>query len=322
MMKKIALLSFVVVMLPMRALTQTLGLKELQDLAICQALDCFQSKVEGKDFDYSMIVYQDRDTAYVFKASKSYPSSSGRQYWNSVVFNKNLGWLSFRSISKPYYKAIKEELVTEGYKHIGQSADGQVLINDYENETHRVRISIRNNRSDSDVFYDVSIVHKPRFTQYLTTEGARNRRVVVEEKMYGGAEMKYEDPIVEAPPMPMPTSEPSTKAKSRTGMGNGGNIDKPNEAPSRFKPKADGFGGRALKVYDAFVAANRSSGRVVLYVCIDAEGNVVSANYRAMGSTTNDDNMKAKAVSNARSCKFEMGSSEGCGTLTYDFVVR
>jgi hypothetical protein len=299
---------------------QTLGLKELQDLALCQTGDCFQNKVEAKDFDFSAITYQAHDTTLIFKSVKPSPSSSVRPFFSTVVFYRNRGWVSFWSISRPYYKAIKDELIVEGYKNIGHSAEGQVLVNDYENETHRIRIGIRNNKSDSVLFYDVSIILKSRFKEYLSVYGARSKYLVEEKIRSSGGDRVEDSPVV-----PAPSVEP--QSKSKFGSGNGGYTNNPNDntrysTKDKFKPKVDGFGDRALKVYDAFVDVSNRSGRVVLYVCIDKEGNVTSASYRAAGSTTDDVNLKRKAVENAKSCKFEVGTSDGCGVLTYDFVVR
>jgi outer membrane biosynthesis protein TonB len=115
-----------------------------------------------------------------------------------------------------------------------------------------------------------------------------------------------------------------------SGAGNGGkpgNQGDPNGDASggggrgKGPGQADGFGNRGVRSAPKLNDSSQSSGKVVLKVCIDADGNVTSAVYRAQGSTTDDLELKEKAISNAKSYKFEPGSSDNCGTITYNFKV-
>lgn len=62
------------------------------------------------------------------------------------------------------------------------------------------------------------------------------------------------------------------------------------------------------------------SGKVVIYVTVDAAGNVVSADFRQEGSTTNNSTLINLALEAARKAKFNRSSkfTEG-GTITYKF---
>lgn len=62
------------------------------------------------------------------------------------------------------------------------------------------------------------------------------------------------------------------------------------------------------------------SGKVVVYVTVDAAGNVSSAEFRQTGSTTNDRTLIDLALEAARKAKFNRSSkfTEG-GTITYKF---
>ncbi len=85
----------------------------------------------------------------------------------------------------------------------------------------------------------------------------------------------------------------------------------------------NGFGGRGVKSASKLHDDSQKSGRVVVYVCIDSDGNVTSAKFKAQGSTTTDEELTAKAESNARSYRFQPGSAETqCGTITYNFIVK
>lgn len=68
---------------------------------------------------------------------------------------------------------------------------------------------------------------------------------------------------------------------------------------------------------------SQASGTVVLNVCVDSEGNVISATYTQRGSTTGNSQLKAAAVRNAKQWKFSKGGPDKqCGTITYNFKVQ
>lgn len=81
--------------------------------------------------------------------------------------------------------------------------------------------------------------------------------------------------------------------------------------------------GRGRPISSPKVTDNsQKTGRVAVNVCVDANGNVVSAKYTQRGSTTGDASLKAKAVANAKRWKFPAGSGTDCGTITYTFKVQ
>ncbi len=64
-------------------------------------------------------------------------------------------------------------------------------------------------------------------------------------------------------------------------------------------------------------------GTVVIAVCVDANGSVVSADFTQKGSTTSNSTLVNLAVSNARKWKFSTGDVDmQCGTMTYRFKVQ
>ena len=68
---------------------------------------------------------------------------------------------------------------------------------------------------------------------------------------------------------------------------------------------------------------SQETGNVVVKVCVDKTGHVVSAIYTQNGSTTSDPNLKAKAIAAAKKFKFDQGElEEQCGTITIEFKVR
>ncbi len=68
---------------------------------------------------------------------------------------------------------------------------------------------------------------------------------------------------------------------------------------------------------------SQKEGAVVVRVCVNAAGDVISAEYTLKGSSTQDATLKRIAVENARKWKFSPGEVERqCGTITYRFKVR
>ncbi len=119
-----------------------------------------------------------------------------------------------------------------------------------------------------------------------------------------------------------------------TGRGNtgtAGNQGKPDGDPNsdvltgigRGAGTINGFGGRGVRSAPKLQDNSQKQGRVVLSVCVDSDGNVISADYKAVGSTTNDDDLVEAAKRNARQYKFAQGSvDKQCGTITYNFIVK
>ena len=68
---------------------------------------------------------------------------------------------------------------------------------------------------------------------------------------------------------------------------------------------------------------SQATGVVVVYVCVDKNGTVISAEYTQSGSTTADSNLKRIAIENAKKYSFDRGSiDKQCGTIRYDFKLK
>ncbi len=81
-----------------------------------------------------------------------------------------------------------------------------------------------------------------------------------------------------------------------------------------------GLGDRGVIFEPAIDDQSQRTGRVVVRVCVNAEGEVISAEYTQRGSTTNDGHLRQKAIESARRFKFTQGDVDRqCGTITIDF---
>jgi outer membrane biosynthesis protein TonB len=119
-----------------------------------------------------------------------------------------------------------------------------------------------------------------------------------------------------------------------TGQGNTGkpgNQGKPDGDPNsrvldglgRGAGTVNGFGGRGLKSAPRLSENSQVTGRVVIELCVDSDGNVTTAKYTTKGSTVTDADVIDAAVRNAKQYRFAEGGAERqCGTVTYNFIVK
>lgn len=109
-----------------------------------------------------------------------------------------------------------------------------------------------------------------------------------------------------------PDGNPDSKVLDGIGRGSsgsGGNVS--------------GFGNRKATKIPKLQENSQKTGRVVLTVCVDSEGNVISAEYKAVGSNTTDSELIDAAKRNARQYRFDSGSvDKQCGMITYNFIVK
>lgn len=114
--------------------------------------------------------------------------------------------------------------------------------------------------------------------------------------------------------------------------GTAGNQGDPNGDPNadRLTGLSSGRGnvggglqGRGVLSSPKLSDNSQRKGRVVVKVCVDASGNVTSAKYTQLGSSTSDPVLQRLAVENAKNYRFSKSSSATqCGNITYDFVVK
>lgn len=105
---------------------------------------------------------------------------------------------------------------------------------------------------------------------------------------------------------------------SGTGGGEGGG-DGTGVGPSI----GGGLSGRKVVSRPTMIDNSQQTGRVVIEICVDASGKVISADYTSKNSTTSNSTLKDKAIQWARQHKFAASSKEkDCGTITFNFQVK
>jgi len=131
----------------------------------------------------------------------------------------------------------------------------------------------------------------------------------------------------------------SAKKQYGTVFGAGkGNTGKPgNQGDPNGDPNADnlkgistgsgkiggGLGGRGVIYTPSVDEKSQRTGRVVINVCVDKTGKVISAKYTQKGSTTADASLREISEESSRRFKFSASSiTEQCGTITYDFKLK
>jgi outer membrane biosynthesis protein TonB len=83
-----------------------------------------------------------------------------------------------------------------------------------------------------------------------------------------------------------------------------------------------GLQGRSWRSLPSFTDEFNENAKVAVDIHVDAAGNVTSADYQPLGSTTADATMKAIALRKARQIKFNAGSDESVGTLIFNFKLK
>jgi len=84
-----------------------------------------------------------------------------------------------------------------------------------------------------------------------------------------------------------------------------------------------GLEGRGVRTAPKITDNSQDQGKVAVRVCVDRNGNVISAEFTQRGSTATSSRLKDKAIANAKRWKFSAGSVDRqCGTITYDFRVQ
>ncbi len=95
------------------------------------------------------------------------------------------------------------------------------------------------------------------------------------------------------------------------------------EGLGRGPGTVSGFGSRGVRSAPKLQENSQKAGRVVLRVCIDAGGNVLTANFQASGSSSADQDLIDAAIRNAEQYRFSPGdASKTCGSITYNFIVK
>jgi len=83
-----------------------------------------------------------------------------------------------------------------------------------------------------------------------------------------------------------------------------------------------GLQGRRITGLPSFTDDFNENAKVAVDIHVDANGNVIDADYQPKGSTTSEASMKAIALRKARQVKFNSANDESVGTLIFNFRVK
>lgn len=107
-----------------------------------------------------------------------------------------------------------------------------------------------------------------------------------------------------------PGGDPDSKNYTGGGRGNSG------VSVSR------GLQGRNIVRTPSFEDEFNENAKVSVDVRVDANGNVISADFQPKGSTTSDPSLKAIAIRKAKQVKFNSSDSESFGTIVFNFRLK
>ncbi len=106
-----------------------------------------------------------------------------------------------------------------------------------------------------------------------------------------------------------PAGDPSTDALSGISKGKG-NI-------------GGGLADRGVRYEPDIDENSQKSGKVVIRVCVNNQGEVIEAKYTQLGSTTTDTDLVNAAIAGAKRYKFSKSPIERqCGTITIEFKLK
>lgn len=191
---------------------------------------------------------------------------------------------------------------------------------------------------------DAPVIKKPPVTKPEATK-------VPEKEIVKAPPVKNPKPTPD-PPAPAPP-KPKAVFRGVNGNGTGGNEsdsykkggnegiagDRGDQGAPGGNPDADnykgggngngsgvsllrGLNGRKITRIPSFEDDFNENAKVAVDIRVDANGNVVSAEYQPRGSTTSDPNLKAIAIRKAKQVKFNPGSDESVGTLQFNFKLK
>ena len=84
-----------------------------------------------------------------------------------------------------------------------------------------------------------------------------------------------------------------------------------------------GLGNRGVASRPTIRDNSQDRGIVVIVICVDSSGNVISANYTQKGSTSVSHKLRKNAIEAARNFKFNPSNiSKQCGTITFDYRLQ
>ena len=82
---------------------------------------------------------------------------------------------------------------------------------------------------------------------------------------------------------------------------------------------ARGLQGRSILSLPCFTDEFKNNAKVAVDIHVDADGNVVGADYQPRGSTTADASMESIGLRMAYQIRFNRGSDESVGTIIFNF---
>ncbi len=84
-----------------------------------------------------------------------------------------------------------------------------------------------------------------------------------------------------------------------------------------------GLGNRGVSSRPKIQDKSQDRGVVVVKVCVNSSGDVISAEYTQRGSSAISDNLRRKSIDAAKKFKFTSSSiSKQCGTITFDYKLQ
>ncbi len=132
---------------------------------------------------------------------------------------------------------------------------------------------------------------------------------------------RLRDMLPSGPPLVYPDSSAMLENSRETARALGESLPSGQEQPAGLGSLGkSSFNQRIVRI-EKMQDDSGKEGVIVLDVCIDQKGQVISANFSPQGSTTKDEYLLNLAIENVRKWEFASGAAEkDCGKVTYRFI--
>lgn len=230
---------------------------------------------------------------------------------------------------------VKEEAPAKPAETAPPKAPDKKVITTEDPETAALK---KKKKEETERAIEAERVRKAEEARIRKEEDSKKRAAAEEARRVAAAEDARKKAEAEAAAKQQAEYENAKKQYGNVFGGGKGNTGKPgNQGDPNGDPNADnlkgistgsgkvggGLDGRGV-VYEPNIQENsQRTGRVVVNVCVDKSGKVISAKYTQRGSTTTDASLRQIAEESAARFKFTASSiDQQCGTITIDFKVK
>ncbi len=199
-------------------------------------------------------------------------------------------------VTKTDGSIIKGKVIAFQNNRVTLVQDDDTEINLPRKAVAKIEFEVTVNRMDTPQSVDV-------VTEVTPEVGRKGAKIEANKLEIAKTEAKTNEPVRQ----PAPVLQPDAYSTTSKGVAT--------NSPGIL----NGFEGRMLLQSPAISETTALAGRVAVEICLNTEGVVTNARFKAVGSTTLETELITIAVQNALKFRFSKGKNEDCGQVIYYF---